>query len=406
MEGSIPFLNLVAVHAELEEELCSIFRQTLKTAAFVGGPLVEHFESEFAKFCEVQECVGVASGTDALRFALIAGGVTPGCIVITVPNTFIATAEAISQAGGTPCFVDVDARTYNMDPEKLRVFLEFECMHLSDEQRTVHRASGMPVQAVVPVHLYGQMADMDAIDELAQHYDLTVIEDACQAHGAEYFSRKEQRWRKAGSMGKAAAFSFYPGKNLGGCGEGGAITTDDPVLARTARLLRDHGQLQKYHHQIEGFNGRLDSLQAAILNAKLRHLSGWNLRRRNHAQRYAEMLTVFEDCIRHPYEPSWCRAVYHLYVVEVDRRDAIRQELNAEGIETGIHYPVPLHLQKAYARLGYGPGAFPVVESAARRILSLPIYPELTSTQQSKVVGALAGRCVLSSSALTNVYAS
>jgi dTDP-4-amino-4,6-dideoxygalactose transaminase len=387
--AAIPFLDLVSLHAELHEELCGVFEQSLKTAGFIGGPLVDGFEADFAKFCGVRHCVGVGSGTDALRFALIAGGVTRGSIAVTVPNTFIATAEAISQAGATPFFVDIDERTYNMDPEKLREFLELECIPGGERTRTVHRASGMPVTAVVPVHLYGQLADMDAIEELAEEYNLTVIEDACQAHGAQYFSQKEQRWRIAGTIGKAAAFSFYPGKNLGACGEGGAITTNDPELARQARMLRDHGQSKKYYHEIEGYNGRLDSIQAGILRIKLNHLLEWNALRRAHAAYYSDSLNAHADLISFPYEPSWSRAVYHLYAVQVDNRDAVQHRLGMAGVGTAIHYPIPLHLQKAYSQLGYGLGSFPAAEAAATRILSLPMYPSLSVLQLQHVVEAL-----------------
>src|SRR5947208_12472307 len=281
--GHIPMLDLVTVHRELEEELVSVFRAALGTARFIGGPMVEDFEVEFAEFCETPHCVGVASGTDALRFALIAAGVQPGDTVVTVPNTFIATTEAISQAGARPDFVDIDERTYTMDPEKLRAYLEAGGGTARPTNRAVSKRTGSPVTAVVPVHLYGQMADMDPILDLATEYNLTVIEDACQAHGAEYFSKRENRWRRAGSMGRAAAFSFYPGKNLGACGEAGAITTHDERLARHCQMLRDHGQSSKYFHDFEGYNGRLDAIQAGILEVKLGHLARWNEQRRERA---------------------------------------------------------------------------------------------------------------------------
>jgi len=384
-----PFLDLVTPHAELEEELVAVFRSALRSAAFIGGPAVEKFESDFAGFCGADYCVGVASGTDAVRFALIAAGVQPGESVITVPNTFIATTEAISQAGALPEFVDVNERTYNMDPEKLREFLEQKCDRDSHSGKVVSRTTGRFVSAIVPVHLYGQTADMDPILELAEAYNLIVIEDACQAHGAEYFSKKEQRWRKAGSMGKAAAFSFYPGKNLGACGEAGAITTNDPELVRHMRMLRDHGQSRKYHHDIEGYNGRLDAIQAAILNVKLAHLGEWNRQRKRAAERYAELLQPLATAITIPYEPSWAKPVYHLYVVQVEDRDSVGKQLNEAGIGTGIHYPVPLHLQKAYEHLGYRIGDFPVSEAAASRILSLPMFPQLRPEQQEAVATSL-----------------
>src|SRR5947209_4611812 len=246
--GETPFLDLVTVHRELREELRSVFETALDTAGFVGGPAVQEFERDFAAFCESQFCVGMASGTDALRLALVAAGVRPRDTVVTVPLTFIATTEAISQAGARPDFVDIDERTYTMDPEKLRSYLETECARDVETDHVVSKRTGSPVTALIPVHLFGQTADMDPLLDLASKYHLIVIEDACQAHGAEYFSKKEHRWRGAGSMGRAAAFSFYPGKNLGACGEAGAVTTNDETLARLVRMLRDHGQSKKYCH--------------------------------------------------------------------------------------------------------------------------------------------------------------
>jgi dTDP-4-amino-4,6-dideoxygalactose transaminase len=242
---------------------------------------------------------------------------------------------------------------------------------------------------VVPVHLYGQMADMDPILEMAGRYNLAVIEDACQAHGAEYFSKKENRWRKAGSMGRAAAFSFYPGKNLGACGEGGAVTTDDEGIARRVKMLRDHGQSKKYYHDVEGYNGRLDSIQAGILSVKLKHLPRWNESRREHARKYNELFAAAETNIITPFEAPWSKAVYHLYVLQVENREAVQANLAKENIDTGIHYPVPLHLQKAYESLGYELGDFPVCEKAAERIVSLPIFPGLSEADQARVVHAV-----------------
>ena len=382
--GRIPFLDLVTPHLELEEEFVSVFRSALKTAGFVGGPVVEDFEREFAKFCGVRYCIGVGSGTDALRFALIAAGVQPGHTVVTVASTFIATAEAISQAGARPDFVEIDERTYTLDPEKLRSYLETQCTLNVQTGHVVNKRTGSPVTAVIPVHLYGQMADMDPILDLATQYNLIVIEDACQAHGAEYFSKKANRWRMAGSLGYAAAFSFYPGKNLGACGEAGGITTDDERLARRCQMLRDHGQSRKYFHDIEGYNGRLDSIQAGILKVKLRHLVEWNRKRRHAAQRYNEMLASAEGVVV-PYEPEWSRAVYHLYVIRVQDREVLQKHLAEAKIDTGIHYPIPLHLQKAYANIGYKQGDFPITEKVAREILSLPMFPHLTGEHQQNV---------------------
>lgn len=384
--GNVPFLDLVTPHVELEEELVAVFTTALRTAGFIGGPEVEDFEREFAEFCGVRHCVGVGSGTDALRFALMAAGVQPGETVVTVPNTFIATTEAISQAGARPDFVDIDERTYAMDPGKLHSYLETECTRDQQTGRVVSKHTGSLVSAVVPVHLYGQIADMDPILDLANRYNLTVIEDACQAHGAEYFSRREDRWCKAGSMGRAAAFSFYPGKNLGACGEAGAITTDDERLARRCRMLRDHGQSKKYFHDIEGYNGRLDAIQAGILRVKLRHLSTWNERRRKHAQAYHELFADVDAPVIVPYVPRWSRPVYHLYVVRLADRDRVQQHLAAAGIGTGIHYPIPLHLSKAYERLLFRAGDFPVAERAASEILSLPMFPGLSLDSQQRVV--------------------
>ncbi|MGC2421432.1 MAG: DegT/DnrJ/EryC1/StrS family aminotransferase [Candidatus Acidiferrales bacterium] len=388
-KNKIPFVDLVTPHRELEGELVNVFKAALGTAGFIGGPMLEGFEREFAAYCDAKHAVGVSSGTDALRFALTAAGVEPGDVVLTVPLTFIATTEAISQAGARPDFVDIDAQTYTMDPEKLRQYLQTNCALDPATGRFVHRTFGKPVTAVVPVHLYGQMADMDPILELAERYNLAVIEDACQAHGAQYFSKKENRWRKAGSMGRAAAFSFYPGKNLGACGEAGAVTTDDEAIARAVKMLRDHGQSKKYYHDMEGYNGRLDSIQAGILQIKLKHLPQWNQNRRECARKYNEMFAAAAANITTPFESSSSKAVYHVYVVQVGDREALQASLAKENIDTGIHYPVPLHLQKAYSSLGYGPGDFPVCEKAAERILSLPMFPGLSEADQTRVVYAV-----------------
>ncbi len=378
----IPFLDLVTPHVELEQELTAVFQKALRTAGFIGGAMVQDFERAFAAFCQAEYAVAVNSGTDALRFALIAAGVKPGDVAVTVPHTFIATTEAISQAGAQPEFVDIDERTYNIDPTKLHAYLETQCTR--KDGRLISKRSGRPVTAIVPVHLYGQMVDMDAILELAERCRLIVIEDACQAHGAEYFSRKHNRWFKAGSMGHAAGFSFYPGKNLGACGEGGAITTNDAKIAQACKMLRDHGQAKKYYHDIEGYNGRLDSIQTGILSVKLTHLADWNGRRR---ERAAEYKILFENntSVQTPFEPSWSRAVYHLYVVRVSDREGLMAHLKDVGIGTGIHYPIPLHLQKAYESLGYKAGDFPVTERVAREIVSLPMFPQLKAEQQVTV---------------------
>jgi dTDP-4-amino-4,6-dideoxygalactose transaminase len=386
---NIPFLDLVTPHAELKDELCEIFKTALSTAGFIGGPMVQGFEKDFAKYCEAEHCVGVGSGTDALRFALIAAGVGAGDIVVTVSNTFIATTEAISQSGAHPVFVDIDEATYNLDPKKLREYIESACDFDQTAKKLIDRKTKKRVAAVIPVHLYGQMADMDAILELGEKYNFIVIEDACQAHGAEYFSKRENRWRKAGSMGKAAAFSFYPGKNLGACGEAGAVTTNDANLAQQMRMLRDHGQAQKYYHDVEGYNGRLDSIQAGILGVKLKHLPEWTEQRRTAADRYRTLLAKAGNPVKAPYQPEWTKPVYHLFVVRVQDRDDFMKQLAAAGVSTGIHYPIPLHQQKAYQSLGYKTGDFPVTERVAPQIVSLPMFPQLRPDQQQKVVEAI-----------------
>jgi len=389
MNSSIAFLDLVTPHVVLEAELVEVFRSAIRSAGFIGGPMVENFEKNFAKFCETDHSVAVNSGTDALRFALTAAGVEPGDVVVTVPHTFIATTEAISQVGATPEFVDVDERTYNMDPKKLRRFLQEECTR-DGSGRLVSRRNSKPVTAVIPVHLYGQMVDMDAILDIAKEFGLIVIEDACQAHGAQYFSKKQNRWVTAGSMGRAAAFSFYPGKNLGACGEAGAVTTNDAQLAAKIRMIRDHGQAKKYYHDMEGYNGRLDAIQAGILDVKLRHLAKWNDERRAHAAEYKKLFEAAGSPLNAPFEPEWSRAVFHLYVVRVEDRDGMMSALKDQGIGTGIHYPIPLHLQKAYQHLGYREGDFPVCEQLAKEIVSLPMFPQLKPEQQQRVVKAVA----------------
>jgi dTDP-4-amino-4,6-dideoxygalactose transaminase len=389
VRAAVPFSDLVAQHRELEPELVAVFRSVLASAGFVGGPAVEAFEREFAEFCGVRHAVGVGSGTDALRFALIASGVRPGDTVLTVPNTFIATTEAISQAGARPDFVDVDGQTCTMDPEKLRVYLESQCTRDVQRGCVVSTRTGSPVTAVVPVHLYGQMAEMDAIVDLAAQYNLMVIEDACQAHGAEYLSRTDGRWHRAGSIGRAAAFSFYPGKNLGACGEAGAVTTGREEVARRCRMLRDHGQSSKYFHDVEGYNGRLDAIHAAILRVKLRRLAAWNERRRERARRYGELFAGMEQRVTLPFVPRWSRPVHHLYVVRVLERDRLQHDLAAANIATGIHYPIPLHLSAAYAALGFRAGSFPVAERAAKEVLSLPMHPHLEHEQQARIVQAV-----------------
>lgn len=374
---NIPFLDLKAQFREIEHEVLPMVKEAMENAAFIGGPQVSGFEAEFASFCESKYCVGVNSGTDALRFALLAAGVGPGDAVITVPHTFIATTEAISQVGAKPVFVDIDPKTYNMDPNKLEDYLS---------KRVKGNASASSLEprpkAVIPVHIYGQPADMDAIAAVAKKQNLLVIEDACQAHGAMY------KGKKAGSMGVAGCFSFYPGKNLGAYGEGGAVVTQSEDMANKMRMIRDHGQAKKYFHDMEGYNGRLDAIQAGVLRIKLRRLETWNEARRRNAKHYNELLSSVKGVML-PLEANGSRHVYHLYVILVDDRDGLQKYLNDKGIGTGLHYPVPLHLQKAYSGNGHKEGEFPVTESVAKRLLSLPMFPELAKAQVEYVADCI-----------------
>ena len=352
----IPFLDLKVQYKQIEQEVLPMVSEAMANGAFIGGPQVTGFEAEFAEFCESKFCVGVGSGTDALRFALMAVGVGPGDEVITVPNTFIATTEAISQVGATPVFVDIYPKTCNIDVFRIKE---------SITEKT---------KAIVPVHLYGQPADMDPMIEIARKHNIAIIEDACQAHGALYKNRK------AGSMGTAGCFSFYPGKNLGAFGEAGAVVTRDEKIAQKIRIIRDHGQQKKYLHEMEGYNGRLDAIQAGVLRIKLKRLSDWNQARRENAAYYNELLSNISG-ITIPVEADFAGSVYHLYVILVDQRDDLQKFLSDRGIATGLHYPLPLHLQKAYTHLGYKQGAFPATEMVAEHLLSLPMYPELTQEQ-------------------------
>jgi dTDP-4-amino-4,6-dideoxygalactose transaminase len=370
----IPFLDLKAQYKQIEHEVVPLVTEAMENGMFIGGPNVEGFEEEFAEFCNTKYCIGVNSGTDALRFALMASGVGPGHEVITVSNTFIATTEAISQVGATPVFVDIDQYTCNMDPNKLNEFLERECSFDQSTNQLINQSTRSPVKAIIPVHLYGQMADMDPMMELARKKGLLIIEDACQAHGAKYKNKA------AGSMGAAGCFSFYPGKNLGAYGEGGAVVTQDEKMANEIRMIRDHGQNKKYFHTMEGYNGRLDAIQAAVLRVKLKRLADWNRSRNDNASYYNELLADVPG-IEFAKVADFAGSVYHLYVIMLDDRDALQQFLGDKGIATGLHYPLPLHMQKAYEHLGYKEGDFPITERVAKRLLSLPMYPELTRAQ-------------------------
>jgi dTDP-4-amino-4,6-dideoxygalactose transaminase len=382
----VPFLDLVTPHRELEEELVAAFREAVRSAAFVGGPQVEAFEREFAEYCGAKYCVGVANGTDAVRFALMASGVGRGDAVVTVSHTFIATVEAISQAGAGTEFVDIDGRTYCMSAAALGDYLK-GCAKDATTGRPLGKRTGLPIKAVVPVHLYGQTPDMDAILSIAERYGLLVVEDAAQAQGTQYRS-VNGGWRRAGTFGKAGAFSIYPGKNLGSCGEGGAVTTDDEQVAQTIKKLREHGQAQKYYHDLEGYNGRLHAIQAAFLRIKLRHLDASNARRRAAAERYAELLLTMPD-VTLPFEPDTNRGIYHLYVIRTKDRDGLGDYLKSQGVFTGLHYPVPVHLQKCYRDWGYAVGSYPVTERVAREIISLPMFPGLTADQQKRVADGI-----------------
>ena len=356
----IPFLDLVRPHVALEEPLVAAFRRALRSAQFVGGAEVEGFEREFATYCEAPLCVGVNSGTDALRFAFIALDVCPGDEVIAPAHTFIATTEAITQAGGTIRFVDIDEQTMTIDPAAVRA------------------AIGPRTVGIVPVHLYGQPADVDPLLDLAKRHGLWVVEDAAQAHGARY------KGRRVGALGRLACFSFYPGKNLGSLGEGGAVTGTDPALLEVVRRQREHGQSSKYVHDTEGYNGRLHAIQAAFLRIKLAHLDAWNEGRQRVAAWYQTALDGVPDLVV-PEVAPYAEHVYHLYVVRTPRRDALRERLAREQIGAGLHYPMPLHLQRAYAALGYREGSLPVTEHAAAQCLSLPMFPEMTEAQVARV---------------------
>lgn len=364
----VPFLDLKAQYRSIKEEIDAAMQAVVDQTAFAGGPFVARFEEAFAKFCGCQYAVGTGSGTDALWMALLAAGVGPGDEVITVPDTFIATAEAISFCGAKPVFVDVVESTCNMDPEKL-------------EEAITART-----KAIIPVHLFGQPADMDAILEIAHRHKLLVIEDACQAHGAQY------KGKMAGSIGDAGCFSFYPGKNLGAYGEAGAVVTNSEAMVEKMRKFRDHGQAQKYHHSMVGWNARMDGLQGAVLSVKLNHLEGWNNARRKNAQLYSELLQGVQGIIL-PTEADYARHVYHIYAIRTAKRDSLMAHLAEKGIACGIHYPVPVHLQKAYQDLNLGEGSFPVVEKCTAEFVSLPMFAELTKEQISFVADEIKGFC-------------
>jgi dTDP-4-amino-4,6-dideoxygalactose transaminase len=359
----VPYLDLKAQYQSIKPEIDAAISRVLESCQFVLGPEVAGFEQEFAAYCGAAECIALNSGTSALHLALLAAGVGPGDEVITVPFTFVASVAAVTYTGARPMLIDIDPRSFTMDPAAIEAAIT---------PRT---------KVILPVHLYGQSADMDPIMEVARRHQLIVIEDAAQAHGAKY------KGRPVGSIGDMGCFSFYPGKNLGAYGEGGAVTTNNEEHARTVRTLRDWGQDRKYHHVLRGFNYRMEGFQGAILRVKLRHLEAWTEARRSVVGQYNNRLA---DCgIQTPTEMPWGRHVYHVYTLRTEDRDGLNASLQVEGIQTGIHYPVPVHLQPAYSDLGYGRGAFPRSEEAARQVLSLPLYPELSPEAVAEVAGAV-----------------
>src|SRR5580698_7555259 len=359
----VPYLDLKAQYQSIKPEIDAAIARVLESCQFVLGPEVTSFEQEFATYCGAAECIALNSGTSALHLALLAAGVEPGDEVITVPFTFVASVAAVIYAGAKPVLVDIDPRSFTMDPA------------------AIERAITSRTKAILPVHLYGQSADMDPIMDVARRHGLVVIEDAAQAHGAKY------KGRTVGSSGNMTCFSFYPSKNLGAYGEGGAVTTSNPEYARTIRMLRDWGQDRKYHHLLKGFNYRMEGFQGAILRVKLRHLERWTEARRAVVNLYNQHLA--DSGVETPTEMPWARHVYHVYTLRSEDRDGLQASLQADGIQTGIHYPVPAHLQPAYADLGYGRGAFPHAETAAQQVLSLPLYPELSAQAVAEVAAAV-----------------
>jgi dTDP-4-amino-4,6-dideoxygalactose transaminase len=364
----IPFVDLKTQYLSIKPEIDQVVFSVLESSAFILGKFVESFEKDFAAYCGVSYAMGVNSGTSALHLALLAAGVGPGDEVITTPFTFVATAAAIHYCGARPVYIDIDPASFTIDPSRI-------------EEAITPRT-----KVILPVHLYGQPADMDPILEIAKRHEIIVIEDAAQAHGAEY------KGRRVGSIGDIACFSFYPGKNLGAYGEGGAVTTSNESYAKTIRMLRDWGQSRKYHHDLRGFNYRLEGMQGAILGVKLKHLDRWTDARRAHAALYTEHLRGAD--VATPVEMSYARHVYHVYAVRTASREALIEELSAQGVQTGIHYPIPVHLQKAYADDAFKPGDFPHAERAATEVLSLPMFPELTGEQIRQASSAVRSAAV------------
>jgi dTDP-4-amino-4,6-dideoxygalactose transaminase len=360
MSEKVPYLDLSAQIRSLRAELDAAIARTLDNCSFCLGPDVAQFEKDFAGFCAAEHCVGFNSGTSALHVGLMLLNVGRGDEVISTPHTFVATSWAISYVGAKPVYVDIDDATFNLDP------------------KLIEKAITPRTKAIMPVHLYGHPCDVDAMLAVCQRHNLPLVEDACQAHGAKY------KGRTVGTLGEWSGFSFYPGKNLGACGEGGALVTNNAAFAARARSLREHGSSVRYYHDEVGFNYRMEGIQGAVLGVKLKKLKDWTAGRRRVAQRYHELLA--DTPLQLPLEPAWAESVYHLYVVRHPRRDELKKHLEANGVGCALHYPLPLHLQKCYASLGYKEGAFPVAEKAARECLSLPIYPEMTDAQVRRVV--------------------
>jgi dTDP-4-amino-4,6-dideoxygalactose transaminase len=384
MSSKIAFVDLQAQHEQVRREIEAAIHDIIDHSSFIGGNYVSAFEREFADYIGVKEAIGVANGTDALWLSLLAIGVGVGDAVITVPNTFIATVEAITRCGAFPIFVDINLDTATIDVHALKALFENECTR-DDSGAIIHRQTGHRIAAILPVHLYGLPVDLKALMEIAATYDLPVVEDACQAHGARYCMDGE--WKRAGSFGIASAFSFYPGKNLGAMGDAGAVVTNDPELAKKMRWLRDHGSSEKYIHVTsQGWNSRLDAIQAAVLSIKLKKLDEWNYIRRQRAGYYREVLADLP--LELPAEPDYAEHVYHLFVVRTLNRDYLQRELSARGVGVGLHYPVPLHLQKAYEYMGFSEGSFPNSELSANTGLSLPMHPALTKEQIDNVAEA------------------
>jgi dTDP-4-amino-4,6-dideoxygalactose transaminase len=373
--SKIPLVDLSAQYQTIKPEIDAAIQRTIDRTAFILGPEAKQFEDNFAEFCRVKHAIGLDSGTAALHLALLALGIGAGDEVVTTAHTFVATSEAVALTGARPVFVDIDPRTYNMAPDRLEAAIT---------PRT---------RAIIAVHIYGQPVEMDPVLDIAKRHGVPVIEDAAQAHGADY------RDRRIGSLSEMACFSFYPGKNLGAYGYAGALVTNDDALAHKIRMLRDHGRTTKYEHEITGYGYRLDGIQGAVLDVKLKHLPAWNAKRREHADYYTELLSNLDGTADNgmgdgaalvtPYEPPHMRGVYHLYVIRTRRRDELLNFMKAQGIEAGVHYPIPLHLQPVYRDLGYRRGDFPETERAAQEVLSLPMYPELTHAQMERVVEAV-----------------